>query len=408
MAGRGVDIVLGGEPLQKEEHKKVVELGGLHVIGTERHEARRIDNQLRGRSGRQGDPGSSQFYVSLEDDLMRIFGGQRLQGIMQALHFPEDMPIENKLVSRSIEGAQTKVEGHNFDTRKHLLEYDDVLNKQREAIYRQRRETSELKEQKSKEAVLEKVEDEIERVVSFHTAGDAEEHWNIKEICEVVNTIFPIGTEVKEEIESFRNKAGDKEQDAEARTKIIEYFVDLARKAYDEQEKKIEASGVGKLGIMRQIEKMMMLRSIDTLWIDHLEIMDNLKTGIGLRGYGQRDPLVEYKKESFHKFNQLRDAIDRRIVYSIYKVGIAQEMAPKEAPKDVKLSGPSKTMKKGQPRLPQVPPTSGHPGRPDVPKLKTEGPQPIKTSKEIYGRKIGRNDPCPCGSGKKFKKCCGK
>jgi preprotein translocase subunit SecA len=378
MAGRGVDIVLGGEPLQKEEHKKVVELGGLHVIGTERHEARRIDNQLRGRAGRQGDPGSGQFYVSLEDDLMRIFGGQRLQGIMKALHFPEDMPIENKLVSRSIEGAQTQI-----------------------------------KEQKSKKEILEKIEDEIERVVSFHTAGDAEEHWNIKEICEVVNTIFPIGTEVKEKIENFRNKAGDKEQDAESRTKIIEHFVDLARKAYDGQEKKIEASGVGKPGIMRQIEKMIMLRSIDTLWIDHLEIMDNLKAGIGLRGYGQRDPLVEYKKESFHKFNQLRDAIDRRIVYSIYKVGIAQEMAPKEAPKDVKLSGPSKTMKKGQIRPPQIkPPKEAGPSGDAQPRQIDS--KELKTSKEIYGKKIGRNDPCPCGATypdgrpKKFKHCCGK
>ena len=381
MAGRGVDIVLGGNPemLAREgvseeewqkEHDQVIKLGGLHVIGTERHEARRIDNQLRGRAGRQGDPGSSQFFVSLEDDLMRIFGGDRVKAMMDLLRLPEDQPIEHRLISRSIESAQSKVEGNNFDLRKHLLEYDDVMNKHREVIYKKRREIlKNLKESKSK--VLEMVDKEIEQIGSVHTATDEESQWNIEEIAEVVNTIFPIDLDsVHTRLEDLRKEAEPRTQDIEVREKIIQYLIDLAHKAYDEKEKQITPE------IMRQIERAILLRTIDRLWIGHLEAMMRLREGIGLRGYGQMDPLVEYKKEAYSMFQKLLDAIQNNVVYTIYKVGVA-----------IKQKSPMETAKK---QLRGAPKTS-----------EERKARPLKIKK-----KVGRNDPCPCGSGKKFKKCC--
>ncbi len=393
MAGRGVDIILGGNPPTREEAEKVKALGGLHIIGTERHEARRIDNQLRGRSGRQGDPGSSQFYISLEDDLMRIFGGERLKNLMTALKVPEGMPIENRMVSKSIESAQRRVEGHNFDIRKHLLEYDDVLNKHREVIYKKRREILTL--DNSKEKILEMIEDEIEQVVLFHTASDEEGDWNLEEIYEVVGTIFPIEKEARIRMDDIRRWAGDRAHDAAVRTRIIEYLMELARKAYEELEKRVneQAKQIGQPeNLMRQIEKGMMLRAIDTLWVDHLSAIDYLRTGIGLRGYGQHDPLVEYKRETYRMFQELLHFINKQVVYSIYKVGLATQVAPSLVQtRGVKFGGPAKTSN-GQQFSDEI-------------KSKPRAPG---------GEKVGRNDPCPCGATKpdgtpiKYKHCHGK
>jgi preprotein translocase subunit SecA len=355
MAGRGVDIILGGNPPDEEEQKKVIALGGLFVIGTQRHESRRVDNQLRGRAGRQGDPGSSQFFISLEDDLMRIFGGERIKKLMKFFNFPPNVPIENKIISKAVEQAQKKVESYNFDLRKHLLEYDDVLNKHRQAIYRLRREILE-NEDKIKEKIFKMIEEEIEKIVAFHTAHDYEKKWDLEEIGEVVSTIFPLPNDFKEKFEEIRKKAGTREEDALARSLLFEYLMDLAKKAYYDLEKRINDEK-----LMRQIEKMIILRSIDIFWTFHLEAMENLKGGISLRAYGQRDPLVEYKKEAYYKFHQLLESIKKQVVYSIYKISVKKE---EETPsKEVSLS--------------------------------------VRTSK-----KVGRNDPCPCGSGKKYKKCC--
>jgi len=388
MAGRGVDIILGGNPPSTEEAKKVRELGGLHILGTERHESRRIDNQLRGRTGRQGDPGSSQFYLSLGDDLMRIFAGDRLKGLMARLNMPEDMPIENRMVSRSLETAQHRVEGHNFDIRKHLLDYDDVLNKHREVIYKKRRDI--LAAEDSKTKVLEMVEDEIEQVVLFHTASEQEGDWNLEEIYEVVGTIFPVAPEARIKMDDLRRWAGDKAHDAAVRTRIIEYLMELARGAYENLEKRIseQAEKIKQDGekIMRQIERAMMLRAIDSLWVDHLSAVDYLRTGIGLRGYGQHDPLVEYKKETYRMFQELMHFINREVVYNVYKVGLETKTAPSLMQRQgVKLSAPAK---EGD-------------SRNQAADIKAK-------PRTAEGEKIGRNDPCPCGSGQKYKKCCGK
>ncbi|PIY78486.1 MAG: preprotein translocase subunit SecA, partial [Parcubacteria group bacterium CG_4_10_14_0_8_um_filter_35_7] len=411
MAGRGVDIILGGDPPDREEQKKVISLGGLHVIGTERHEARRIDNQLRGRSGRQGDPGSSQFYISMEDDLMRIFGSERMKGLMAKLGVPEDMPIENKLISRSIEAAQKKVEGYNFDVRKNLVEYDDVINKHRETIYKKRKEILEAsirRKEKLKETVLEMVTNEIEQVVSFHTATKNERDWNIEEIYEVVNSIFSVPSEVRIKLDDIQEEAGIDVQDVKARTKIIKYLIKLARKYYDEIEKGINESAKEIVGteephLMREIEKGILIRAIDTLWIEHLNAMDALRTGIGLRGYGQRDPLIEYKKEAYRLFVELMNLIQKQVTYSIYKVGLARKLAPSLIERrGVVMSAPAKIMEKGKGQFSGV----------SLPKEEKEkvvkgDNVPVKP-RDMMGRKIGRNDPCPCGSGKKYKKCCGR
>jgi len=387
MAGRGVDIILGGNPPSKEEAEKVKALGGLHIIGTERHESRRIDNQLRGRAGRQGDPGSSQFYLSLEDDLMRIFAGDRLKGLMNRLNMPEDMPIENRMVSKSIESAQRRVEGQNFDIRKHLLDYDDVLNKHREVIYKKRRDI--LAAENSKEKILEMIESEIEQVVLFHTASEQEGDWDLEEIYEVVGTIFPVAKEVRIKMDDIRRWAGDKAHDAAVRTRIIEYLMELARKAYETLEKNIaeQATKLSQDGgkMMRQIERGLTIRAIDTLWVDHLSAVDYLRTGIGLRSYGQRDPLVEYKRETYRMFQELLHYINKEVVYSIYKVGLSAEPAPSMMERrGVRLSAPAKDAD----------------SRNQVADIKAKP----RTSE---GEKIGRNDPCPCGSGQKYKRCCG-
>lgn len=385
MAGRGVDIILGGNPPNKEEQEKVKAVGGLHVIGTERHESRRIDNQLRGRAGRQGDPGSSQFYVSTDDDLLRIFGGDRMRGLMKTLNLPADTPIQNGLISRSLESAQKKVEGNNFDIRKHLVEYDDVINKHREAIYRKRREILELSEKEIKEGekvlsdiVLDMVSLEISGVVNFHTA--TEKDWNIAEIGETVKTI--LGKDYKDQIANFKT-----------REEIINFLLAEAEKLYGQMKEGFKGLNIN----FQEIEKGVLIRSIDTLWIEHLETIDYLRRGIGLRGYGQRDPLVEYKKEAYRLFNELNDLIRQQVVYSIYKTGEAlsslsadavSKFTNLNAQKKLNFQAPEKTM---------------------VEKHSHENFDMVREKvKNEEGYKVGRNDLCPCGSGKKYKKCCGK
>jgi len=423
MAGRGVDIILGGDIKQSQEtqleieqdkktilkkwqkeHDKVVDLGGLFVLGTERHEARRIDNQLRGRAGRQGDPGYSQFFISLEDDLMRIFGSDRIKKMMQALKVPEDMPIENKFVSRAIESAQHRVEGYNFDIRKHLVEYDDVLNKQRETIYKKRRKIL-INFQKNKPAlkkqILQMIEDEITQIVSFHTANEDQEKWNLKEIAQVFNSITGQDVQTLEkELSSIEKLAGDKEQDAFARTQIIDYLVKQAKQQYQALEQEINDKEQ-----MWQIEKEILIRSIDNLWVEHLSAIDMLRTGIGLRGYGQRDPLVEYKKEAYNLFTQLLNLINKQVVYSIYKVspGIQLAKSVMQSQNIQQCNGKEKAQFAEDfvsQRMVDKSETET--------KLKPHVKQDIKPKlRDATGKKIGRNDPCPCGSGKKYKKCCG-
>lgn len=407
MAGRGVDIILGGNPdsddeealkKAKEEQEKVKELGGLHVIGTERHESRRIDNQLRGRAGRQGDPGSSQFYVSTDDDLMRIFGGDRMKSMMKTLRLPPDVPIQNKMISNSLESAQKKVEGNNFDMRKHLVEYDDVINKHREAIYNRRRDILESAEAEDKEGepnALEKlnslieaqVKDEILKVVNFHTAAEKTEQWNLKEISETMYAMLKLSDQEEKLKGLLKEDLDDSRQD------IIDYFQEQAKKTYEDIVNKFALAGVN----FREVAKGMMLRAIDQMWVDHLETMDYMRRGIGLRGYGQRDPLVEYKKEAYRLYHELLDLVRQQLVYSIYRSGDALKMAPSallqmsggDQPKNLKLEGAAKEMEKLSSKRDNF----------DLVREKV---------KDESGKTIGRNDPCPCGSGKKFKKCCGQ
>ena len=292
MAGRGVDIVLGGNPLNEKEAQEVKNAGGLHVIGTERHEARRIDNQLRGRSGRQGDSGSTQFFVSLEDDLIRIFGGERIQKLMEKLHLPKEEAIESKMVSSTIESAQSKIEGFNFDARKHLLEYDDVLNKHRDTVYRKRKE-----------------------LLNMAKEGTLKEY--------MLGVVEKLGKSTEE---------------------------------YGEKEKELGEEN------MRQAEKIVALRVLDSLWVEHLENMESLRDSVKLRAYGQQDPLIEYKNESRKMFQSFVENMETMIVNALLNVSKVHQH--QQAPKRIQ-----------------------------------QNPQ--------Y-KEAGRNDPCPCGSGKKYKKCHGQ
>ena len=354
MAGRGTDIVLG---------EGVTELGGLHILGTERHESRRIDNQLRGRSGRQGDPGSSRFYLALEDDLLRIFGGERITGIMEKLGMEEGEPIEHNMISRAIENAQAKVEGHNFEIRKQLLEYDDVMNQQREVIYRQRREALTGKDLKS--SVMEMIRDKTEEIADSHAAETVHaEEWDQKEIQEAVYKQF-----------NFRLDTFDEETlDGLNRDGLAEMIYEAAVQRYEDRESAVGADD------FRQLERVVMLQTVDSLWKDHLLSMDHLKEGIGLRGYAQQNPLVVYKKEGYELFQDMIERVKEETLGILYRIQIAE---------------PEKIDEYSQPReQPMVFSGGGEPER--------------KKPQKRLAKKIGRNAPCPCGSGKKFKKCCGK
>jgi len=321
MAGRGVDIILGGAapemtneklPMTKwqKEHDEVVRLGGLYVIGTERHESRRIDNQLRGRSGRQGDPGRSQFFVSLDDDIMRLFGGDKIAGIMTRFNMPEDVPLTHPLVSGAIQNAQVKVEGFYFDNRKHLVEYDDVLNKQREIIYARRRKLLKVEDaQLIREELLEKVKQSITSLVMLAQAEAAGESTGNEKIISGLQTIIPFDQASQEQLVKQLEQRQSNEQK-------IDFLNDLAIDVY---KKRTEQFGEA---LSQQIEKSVSLSVIDTLWMNHLDVMDNLRQGIGLRGYAQKDPLVEYKNEGFRLFEKLVFSIDDDIVHRIFKVQV--------------------------------------------------------------------------------------
>ena len=354
MAGRGTDIVWG---------QGVIELGGLHILGPERHESRRIDNQLRGRSGRQGDPGSSRFYLALEDDLLRIFGGERITGIMEKLGMEEGEPIEHNLISKAIENAQGKVEGHNFDIRKQLLEYDDVMNQQREVIYRQRREALDGKSLKPviENMIYEKAE---EIAYSLTEERSLSEEWDWKGLNKAV-------------LKQFHFRMGDIDPDAmEDLTQdgLAESISDSCLKVYDEKEAAIGAED------FRNLERIIMLQTVDNLWKDHLLSMDHLKEGIGLRGYAQQDPLIVYKKEGFELFQDMISRIKEETLGILFRIQVSE---------------PKKIADLQRTREQRMIFSSG-----DEPEKK----KPAKRAQ----KKIGRNAPCPCGSGKKYKKCCGR
>lgn len=383
MAGRGVDILLGGNPeyLAKQkanpdsapeeieryyrefkeicdkEHEEVVKLGGLHVLGTERHEARRIDNQLRGRAGRQGDPGSSRFYLSLEDDLLRIFGSDRLKSLMERVGMKEDEKIEHKWVTKAIENAQNRVEVHNFEIRKHLLQYDDVMNKQREVIYKLRREI--LSKEDIKEDILEIADEIAQGLMDTYLPEDLHpSNWDWKGFVESVRRFF-----------SFQFKMGNEKLEL----KRDEVYEELKKNINDFYTSKEIEYGEE---IIRRLERFVYMTTIDSLWKDHLLTMDHLREGIGLRGYAQRDPLVEYKKEAFALFEDLLERIKENVIQRIFWARIAKERRES-------ISMPRRAFQFNRPSAPTA---------------------TITRDK----KKVGRNDPCPCGSGKKYKKCCGK
>ncbi|NLK52309.1 MAG: preprotein translocase subunit SecA [Syntrophomonadaceae bacterium] len=396
MAGRGTDILLGGNPeflaraeymrrlkseaqktrqeeasieedprLYREilqrikaeiaaEHQEVVRLGGLHIIGTERHEARRIDNQLRGRAGRQGDPGSTRFYISLEDDLMRLFGSDAIAGIMDRLGMDDDTPIEHNMISRSIENAQRKVESRNFDIRKNVLQYDDVMNQQREVIYAQREQV--LMGENLKETILDMIEKAIEATIDTY-AGESQypEEWDLRSLLEYAEQSFLPGHQLQPE--DLRELT---------RAEVYDLFVDQALELYEQREAELGAE------TLREIERVVLLRVVDSKWMDHLDAMDQLRQGIGLRAYGQRDPLVEYKFEAYQMFQAMIAAIQEDTVRWVFRARLVEPR--KEPVRRVK-----ENRSEDQPR------------------------QPVRAE-----NKVGRNDPCPCGSGKKYKRCCGK
>lgn len=388
MAGRGVDIVLGGERPEtktgeakwQKEHDEVLKLGGLYVIGTERHESRRIDNQLRGRSGRQGDPGASRFFVALDDEIMRLFGGDKIAGIMTRFNMPEDIPLEHPLVSKSIENAQVKVEGFNFDTRKHLVQYDDVLNKQREIIYTLRRkvlETAATGDASLKEEVTNRIETAITNIVNtVLAAGDTETPPNEKLVAEFA-TIIPFDENSQKQLVT------QLEQLHESSEKI-DFLSKLAEDIYAKREEQLTST------LMRQVEKFVMLSVIDNLWMNHLDAMDNLRQGIGLRGYAQRDPLVEYKNEGYRMFEALMWEIDDQVVHRIYKVQVQNE--PEHQHVHAVANTPESEVSE-----------ENRPKKKEKPRVSERAVATDATEEEHH--KLGRNDPCWCGSGKKWKKC---
>jgi len=392
MAGRGVDIVLGGaQPDRKagisndqftkskeyknweEAHEKVVKAGGLHVIGTERHEARRVDNQLRGRSGRQGDPGSSRFYLSMEDDLMRIFGGEQISGIMDRLNLPEDQPIENPLIGRAIEQAQVKVEGFHFDIRKRLVEFDDVANQQRDIIYKLRRRILDSTDVKSE--VQEKLKHQIEKNVLLGTSVE-DEKIDSEKLAIGLAEIIPFD-------DTSLKRIGSQISNLKSQDEIQSFLESVLSDVYEKREKDLGAN------VMREVEKYAYLGSIDHLWMDHIDHIDDLREGVTLRAYGQRDPLVEFKNEAYNLFENLVDKVDEELSHRIFRIGVA--MPQPEIPLNLARENIDKS---------------------DTTGLSGNAEETAKSGEKAFlDRKMGRNDPCWCGkidsSGKpvKWKHC---
>jgi preprotein translocase subunit SecA len=403
MAGRGTDIVLGGKPEARDpeewqhEHDRVVELGGLHIIGTERHESRRIDNQLRGRAGRQGDPGSSRFYVSFEDEIMRRFAPDWLPGMMARLGMEEDMPIESGWVSKSIETAQTKVEGHNFDIRKHVVEYDDVMNTQRDVIYKDRRQILEGADLKPR--ILEMIREEITEIFNTHLPSRDAEEWDLEGLLAELNSIVRLPDE-------FTPDALGEMTPEEMHEAVIQF----AQDAYDDREEELSSEA------MRQLERLVMLRAIDSLWVEHLTAVDEMRQGIGLQAYGQQDPLVAYKREAHDMFQQLKSNIRKRMVRSIYRVEIAGQVRPQQPPPMVASQPVVTTGTDGDGTAVAAPPRPAEAQRAVARAMGVQAPRNLRTNQPLEGgpghtvvaaEKVGRNQPCPCGSGKKYKKCHG-
>lgn len=350
MAGRGTDIVLG---------EGVPALGGLHIVGTERHESRRIDNQLRGRCARQGDPGSTRFYLSLEDDLMRLFGSDNISSIMDKLGMEEDEPIEHSLVTKSIESAQKKVESRNFDMRKHVLEYDDVMNQQREVIYAQRKKI--LVENNLRENIMDMVTRVVDRTMVMYAPPEVySEEWDLPALIAYAEEFYaPPNTLTVEHLQTL------------SREELNEYLQKLAVDYYEQREESITP------GIMRELENLVMLKVVDSHWMQHLDAMDMLREGVGLRAYGQRDPLVEYKLEAYDMFQAMIDAIQDDVVRYMYRVNVVTQPKVEDRLQNATVNNPSGDSE-------------------------ADAKKPV-----VKGEEIGRNDPCPCGSGKKYKNCCG-
>ncbi|MFA5932920.1 MAG: preprotein translocase subunit SecA [Microgenomates group bacterium] len=397
MAGRGVDIQLDANANKA---------GGLMVIGTERHESRRIDNQLRGRAGRQGDPGASRFYVSLEDDLMRIFGGEQVSKVMDFLKMAEDMPIENAMVSKAIESAQKKVEGHNFDIRKTTVEYDDVMNQQRQIVYGVRKKVLEasanLKGDASNELkidLLSKIDQAVSDIITINTV----EGLDTKKIVEEYSSIINFDPNSQKALENQISSINSVED-------ITALLTKLARDLYEEKEKQTGYETT------RQMETFVYLNTIDTLWVEHLDTMDDLRAGIGLRGYAQRDPLIEYKKEGFDLFEKMMKNIDYEIVHRIYKIAVQGNEPPSqiqvtERHPEIEIGVETeekeeKEVKKGEP-ISEILETEGGETKVTI----ERGGQIVSEQtlgsdgQQVSRHKVGRNDPCHCGSGKKYKKC---
>ena len=367
MAGRGTDIKLG---------EGVAELGGLYVIGTERHESRRIDNQLRGRAGRQGAPGTAQFYVSLEDELMRIFGSERIASVMERLKIPEDQPIEHPWITKALERAQQRVERRNFEIRKQLLEYDDVMNQQREIIYRERNKVLENKD--LKEEIWNMIEDTVNSIVLAYTDEKIRpEEWDVAGLAKKIRNVFTARI------------FGDDLKGIYDREEIKDKILEVVRKTYREREKELTEP------LMRELERMILLHTIDSRWKDHLYAMDSLKEGIGLRGYGQRDPLIEYKREAYQMFEDLTERIKEEVAELVFKVQVSIKPSIRKVQdkQNERVFKPAMVGVGGGNSITE----NVHSKRKNPPKGKAK-----------FKVKVGRNDPCPCGSGKKYKYCCGR
>lgn len=377
MAGRGTDIVLGGSPQNKQEAREILALGGFHVIGTERHEARRIDNQLRGRCGRQGDPGSSRFYLALDDELMRLFGSERISGLMQKLGMQEGEDIQHPWITKAIESAQRRVEGMNFDIRKQLIEYDNVMSKQREAVYDLRDDILEGKDviQPIQDMIAESIDEKIQMWAPLKVYP---EKWDMSALNAWLKRNFNCQVEFsKDELVRIN------------RERLSEIITGLIQQAYKQREEELGAE------TLRYLERMVLLQMIDSCWKDHLYDLDQLKKGVGWRAYGQKDPVIEFKKESFKFFEQMMARIREQTIEYVFRVRIAPQVV-RRIPIVNEAAHP-------EPSRPLAP--VGHSSTSQKHSGKGVPPSPTRAT---VPKKIGRNDPCPCGSGKKYKKCCGR